>query len=90
MITIPKSAVTESDDGGESVAPAVGDTVNLSNVTAKVVGEDGDNFKVEVQSVNGCDCGEGEMDDAGEEAPKDGDALLLLAKKEDKKNGMED
>ena len=91
MITVPKSAIEESDDSGEAVSPGVGDTVTLEHVTAKVTAVKGDSYELEVQSVNGCDCGEGDMGESeGGGMPKDGAALLLLAKKEDKKNGLED
>jgi hypothetical protein len=53
IYSIPKAAVTDSDEGGESITPSVGDQVDLMNVVAMITGEDGDNFQVEITAVNG-------------------------------------
>ena len=53
MIKIPKDALSDTDDSGESVAPSVGDSVDLGGVTAKVTAADDDCYSLEVETVGG-------------------------------------
>jgi hypothetical protein len=98
-ITVPLSCLASDGEDNSNVAPGVGDTVPLSDVTAKVVSVAGGNATIEIQSVNGADCAQDDAEDAADgnddeegegEMPKDkaGAALLILARKQDKKNGL--
>jgi hypothetical protein len=53
MYSIPKEVVAGRDEGGGPVEAAVGDQVDLVDVVAMITGEEGDNFTVEIKSVNG-------------------------------------
>lgn len=70
MITVPKKAFEQPDDSGESVAPGMGDEVDLGGVKAKVIGEAGDNLSLDILSVNDVpvSCGEAKDDGDGEDA----------------------
>lgn len=52
-ITIPKEAVTTSDEDGEDIVASVGDQVDLSGVVAMVTADAGDSLTVDITAVNG-------------------------------------
>jgi len=53
MITVNKSALSDSDESGEAIMPEVGDMVDLGKAKAKVASIDGDNYGLEILEING-------------------------------------
>lgn len=53
MITVNKSALSDSDESGEAIMPEVGDMVDLGKAKAKVASIDGDTYSLEILEVNG-------------------------------------
>ena len=53
MTTVPLSALSQTDDAGESVSPEVGDMVDLGKAKAKVDSIDGDTVTLSITEVNG-------------------------------------
>lgn len=74
MPTIPIDALKQTDDDGKDLAPEVGDVVDLGNASVKVVAIDGDNAEVELASVNGAPCDDG--DGADDEGAGDDDSNM--------------
>ena len=83
MITVPKSALIDADDAGETLSPEVGDSIDLGGVKAKVRAIKGDNYDLDVESVNGAaiECGKDES--AAHEATES--SLQEMAEDDDKK-----
>ncbi len=82
MMTVPLSAVSETDDAGASISPSVGDMVDLGKAQAKVVSIDGDTASLEVESVNGQKCMGADAEDAedgADEAPEGIEDAVALA-----------
>lgn len=99
MITVNKSALSDTDDTGESVAPEVGDMVDLGKAKARVASIDGDNYGLEILEVNGQPATYGkkeEPDESDDEKPESDDAdmetmgknLLAKAERADKRAGF--
>lgn len=102
MITVPLAAISAPDDKGESVAPEVGDTVDLGGATAKVISVDGDSVELSMESINGTPIkaddpesdepgpeDSAEVDDprTGEPMSADGAKLMRSAAKADRLRG---
>lgn len=84
MIIIPVSALSGSNEGGESMTPEVGDSIQLENVMGSVKTIEGGMAHVEIQSVNG---------EAVEYAEKEGGAreeMLDMAMEADEEAGYEE
>lgn len=75
MIKIPKDALSDTDDSGESIAPSVGDSVDLGGVTAKVTAADDDCYSLEVETVGGKPVMGEAADDVEEEKEADDDKV---------------
>jgi len=92
MFTVPKKALESPDDTGQSVAPSVGDVVDLGGVQAKVTAEREDSYELSVESVNGSkvqDCQEPDGDEADDSGSEDaeGKALYKASQSEDTSAG---
>ena len=81
MIMIPVSALSGSSEGGESMAPEVGDSIQLENVMGRVDSIKGNMAHVEIQSVNGEEAEY--MDKEG----GDREEMMDMAKKVDEEAG---
>ena len=97
MITVNKSALSDSDESGEAIMPEVGDMVDLGKAKAKVASIDGDTYSLEILEVNGQpatyaekaemedDSGESddsdEMPDANAAKPDDMEAMRAILMK---------
>lgn len=85
MIKIPKKVLELDTEGGEKVAPSVGDEVDLKGFTGKVASEDGEDLVIDLVSYNGAPVSyaekqvESEGDDHEEKEKKD---LLEMMSKE--------
>lgn len=82
---VPLAALADDGEGGDTVAPSVGDEVTLPDVKAVVKAIDGDQAEVEVQSVAGeaCDCGEPDAEPDGNDNEPTEDSLRAMAKQHD-------
>jgi hypothetical protein len=75
MITVPVSALSDSDDAGNAITPEVGDMVDLGKAQAEVTAINGENASLCIKAVNGkavaddskCEAGEDEQE--GDDKP---------------------
>lgn len=97
MITVNKSALSDSDESGEAIMPEVGDMVDLGKAKAKVASIDGDTYSLEILEVNGQPATYAEKaemeDDSGESDDSDDmeamrAILMKKAERADKKAGF--
>ena len=92
MISIPLSALGASDETGEAVTPAVGESISLANVEGTVKSIKGDVAHVEINTVNGEPAEYVNMaaksDGVGEDNAER-DAMLDMAMESDEEDGYE-
>lgn len=99
MITVNKSALSDSDESGEAIMPEVGDMVDLGKAKAKVSAINGDDYSLEILEINGQPAAYGKKDEPSESDDETmesddsdlesmGAKLLAKAERADKRAGF--